>query len=73
MHPVLFDLGFATIGTYGFALVLAFLSAIWLAVQGGKASGSPPPRILGLSFSLLLGAILGAKLLLLIVDWRALL
>ncbi len=70
MHPVLLDLGFATIGTYGFTLVLAFLSAIWLAVQRGKARGIPPSRILDLSFWLLLGAILGAKLLLLIVDWR---
>ncbi len=70
MHPVLFDLGFATIGTYGFALVVAYLSAIWLGVHRAKQEGIPPGQILDLSVWLLVGAIIGAKLLLVIVDWR---
>ncbi len=70
MHPILVDLGFATIGTYGFALVLAYLSAIWLGVHRAKKEGIPPGQILDLSVWLLVGAIIGAKLLLVIVDWR---
>lgn len=70
MHPVLIDLGFATIGTYGFALVLAYLSAIWFGVFRARQEGIPPGQILDLSVWLLVGAIVGAKLLLVIVEWR---
>jgi len=70
MHPVLIDLGFAPVGTYGVALVIAFLAAIWLAVRRGRAEGIPPNQVLDLSVWLLVGAIVGAKLLLVIVDWR---
>jgi len=70
MHPVLIDLGFASIGTYGFALVVAFLSAIWLATHRAKQEGIPPGRILDLSVWLIAASIVGAKLLLVIVDWR---
>lgn len=70
MHPVLVDLGFASIGTYGFALVLAFLAAIWLATRRATQEGLPPGQILDLSVWLLVASIVGAKLLLVIVDWR---
>lgn len=70
MHPVLVDFGFFTIGTYGFALVLAFLSGIWLAVHRARREGVPPGQILDLSVWLLVASIVGAKLLLLVVDWR---
>jgi phosphatidylglycerol:prolipoprotein diacylglycerol transferase len=70
MHPVLVDFGFFTIGTYGFALVLAFLSGIALAVHRARREDVPPGQILDLSVWLLVASIVGAKLLLLIVDWR---
>jgi len=70
MHPVLIDFGFFTIGTYGFALVLAFLGGIGLAMHRARREGVPPGQILDLSVWLLVASIVGAKLLLLIVDWR---
>jgi phosphatidylglycerol:prolipoprotein diacylglycerol transferase len=70
MHPILVDLGFASIGTYGFALVVAYLSAIWFGVRRARQEGIPPGQILDLSVWLLVGAIVGAKLLLVLVDWR---
>jgi phosphatidylglycerol:prolipoprotein diacylglycerol transferase len=70
MFPVFFELGPVPIGTYGVALVIAFLAGIWLAVKRGQTVGIPANKVMDLSVWLLVGAIVGAKLLLLIVDWR---
>ncbi|HUT02417.1 MAG TPA: prolipoprotein diacylglyceryl transferase [bacterium] len=69
MHPVLFKIGEFNIGTYGVALSIAFAVAIFLAYRRAKETGANPERVFNLCIWVILGGILGAKLLLLLVDF----
>src|ERR1043166_678334 len=70
MHPVLFDLGALTIYTYGVLLALAYLLGLQFAIRRAKARGLDQTRILDLGIYIIVSALLGAKLLLLVTDWR---
>jgi phosphatidylglycerol:prolipoprotein diacylglycerol transferase len=63
MFPVLLKYGPIQIFTYGFFLALAFLSAIYLSAQEGKRQGLPPARFYDLCFYIVLGALVGSRLL----------
>jgi phosphatidylglycerol:prolipoprotein diacylglycerol transferase len=56
--------------TYGLTLAIAYLTAIWLLRRKAIAEGLPEQKILDLSLYILAAAILGAKLLLIVVEWR---
>lgn len=71
MHPILFEIGSFQIPTYGLFLALAYYSAIMLGVFLGKKSGIPSSAVVDLGIYVLISAIVGAKLLYLLLDWRS--
>src|SRR5512139_2102493 len=78
MHPILFeipkiDLGNWTIGPipirlYGLMIGIGFLVALWLASRRAKKEGIDPDRILDMGVYLLLAAIVGSRLLYVLVN-----
>ena len=74
MFPILFrvpipGIGPITIHTYGVLLVIAFLLAIFVARKLAKREGIDPDHVMDLGVYIILGGLLGAKILLLVVDW----
>jgi phosphatidylglycerol:prolipoprotein diacylglycerol transferase len=70
MHPILLELGPATIYTYGVLLASAYLLGLKLAMVRGDARGLDPARVLDLGIYIIISALIGAKLLLVITDFR---
>lgn len=68
MYPEIFRIGNFPINTYGVLLALAFLAALLVAARLGARDGLPRERIFDLGLWLLLAAIVGSKLLLLVVE-----
>jgi phosphatidylglycerol---prolipoprotein diacylglyceryl transferase len=69
LHPKIFQIGSFYLPTYGVILALAYLTGIALLVRQAEREGLPRERIVDLSLSILAAAIIGAKLLLAIVDF----
>jgi phosphatidylglycerol:prolipoprotein diacylglycerol transferase len=79
MHSRLFTLeafelfgrtiGPLTLHTYGVLLALAFLAGLWIANRQAKKAGLDSARITDMAVYVLIGGLLGAKLLLLVVEW----
>jgi phosphatidylglycerol:prolipoprotein diacylglycerol transferase len=70
MHPRLFELGPITVYTYGVLLAAAYLFGLQLARVRARARGLDANRILDLGIYIIISALIGAKLLLLITDFR---
>src|SRR5262245_1747105 len=70
MYPRLLDLGAITIYTYGILLAAAYLLGLKLAMSRAKARQLDEARILDLGIYIIVSALVGAKLLLLITDFR---
>lgn len=70
MHPILINVGFFRLPTYGVLLVTALLTAIYTAVRLGKREGLDSSRLLDFSTWLLVVALVGAKVLMVLTDWR---
>jgi phosphatidylglycerol:prolipoprotein diacylglycerol transferase len=70
MHPILFGAGPLTIYTYGVLLAAAYLFGLQLARVRAKARGLDANRILDLGIYIIISALIGAKLLLLVTDFR---
>ena len=70
MHPRLFTIGSFYLPTYGVLLAVAYLAAIALLTSKADREGLPKNEISDLSIYILASAILGAKLLLAIVDFK---
>ena len=68
MHPILFTLGNFPVGTYGLMLALGFVAGMYLARHLGRRDALEPDALSDISFSVLLGGILGSKLLMILVD-----
>lgn len=68
MHPILFQIGAFPIGTYGLMLTLGFMAGMYLARHLGRRDGLEPDALADISVAVLLGGILGSKLLMIIVD-----
>jgi phosphatidylglycerol:prolipoprotein diacylglycerol transferase len=71
MHPVLFRIGPFTLHTYGVFVAMAFLSAIALALREARRVGEDPDKILDLCFYMLVAAIVGSRILYVLVNWSA--
>ena len=71
MYPRLFELGPVTVYTYGVLLAAAYLLGLKLAMSRAKARGLDANRVLDLGIYIIISALIGAKLLLLITDFRA--
>ena len=70
MHPVLFDLGGFTIYAYGVMLSAAYLLGLQVALVRARARGLDGQRVMDLGIWIIISALVGAKLLLLIVNFR---
>jgi phosphatidylglycerol:prolipoprotein diacylglycerol transferase len=68
MYPELFRIGNFPVNTYGVLLATAFLLALVVAARLGARDGLPRERIYDLGLWLLLAAIIGSKLLLMVVE-----
>src|SRR5215212_5677907 len=71
MYPRLFELGPVTVYTYGVLLAAAYLLGLKLAMVRAKARGLDANRVLDLGIYIIISALVGAKLLLLITDFRS--
>ena len=69
MHPILFEINGWPIYTYGVLLAAAYLAALQLAVVRARRRGLDGTRIMDLGIYLIIAALVGAKLLYLIVDF----
>ena len=74
MHPILLKLGPLTIYSYGVMLVIAFLTSAWLAQRATLRlppayRAIPPEQILDAFSAMLLGGILGGRLLYILLYW----
>jgi phosphatidylglycerol---prolipoprotein diacylglyceryl transferase len=71
MYPRLFELGPITVYTYGVLLAAAYLLGLKFAMVRAKARGLDAVRVLDLGIYIIISALVGAKLLLLITDFRS--
>ncbi|MGH9507693.1 MAG: prolipoprotein diacylglyceryl transferase [Terriglobales bacterium] len=70
MFPVLFHGGWFTLHTYGLLVAIGYLTGIFVATHAAKRLGQNPDQIFNLAVYLAIGAIVGAKLFLVLQDWR---
>jgi len=79
MHPRLLTLpsfellgrtlGPFTLHTYGVLLAIAFVAGLWVASREARRQGLDAGRVTDMAVWVLIAGLLGAKLLLVIVDW----
>ena len=77
MHPRLFDIPvFGLFGrqhvslhTYGFLLAVAFIVGLWVAHRQARKAGLDPARVTDMAVYVLIGGLLGAKVMLVLVEW----
>ncbi|MXY23526.1 MAG: prolipoprotein diacylglyceryl transferase [Acidobacteria bacterium] len=69
MYPRLFELFGVSIYTYGLMLVAAYLIGLRVAVARGRARGLNDARVMDLGILVIIGALVGAKLLLFVVEF----
>jgi phosphatidylglycerol---prolipoprotein diacylglyceryl transferase len=80
MHPVLFTIpAFTLLGrlvgpvrlhTYGVLLAIAFLAGLWIANRQARKVGLDPARITDMAVYVLIGGLVGAKLMLVLVEYK---
>ena len=70
MHPILFEFGFIKIFTYGLLVATGFLAAILFASSRAEKEGLEPQKILDLCFYIMLSALIGARFLYVIVEYK---
>src|SRR5688500_11338702 len=69
VYPALFSIGPSTISSYGVLLAASYLLGLWLAMRRAKRWGLDPTRVLDLGIYIIIAALIGAKLLLFVVDF----
>src|SRR5688500_12838981 len=69
MYPELFSVAQVTIYSYGVLLAASYLLGLWLAMRRAKQWGLDANHILDLGIYIIIAALVGAKLLLLVVDF----
>ncbi|UCE59598.1 MAG: prolipoprotein diacylglyceryl transferase [Phycisphaerales bacterium] len=72
MHPELFTLPVfgITVKTYGFCLMVGFLSAVWLAMRRAERVKADPDCVLDLSFLALVFGVGGARVFYVVHYWK---
>jgi len=70
VHPILFTLGSFRLPTYGVLSVLALISGVVTADRLGRREGFDPDRILDLTVWIIVTGMVGAKVLMVLTDWR---
>lgn len=70
MHPVLFNIGGWPVYSYGVLLAAAYLAGLQLAVVRARRAGLDPARVMDFGIYLIIAALVGAKLMLVLVDFN---
>jgi phosphatidylglycerol---prolipoprotein diacylglyceryl transferase len=70
MHPVLFDFHGLTIYSYGVLLAASYLLGLQFALVRARRRGLDGQRVMDLGIWIIVSALVGAKLLLFIVDFK---
>ena len=70
MYPRLFEFGWFTVYSYGLLLALAYLLGLQMALVRARHRGMDSTRVMDLGIWIIISALIGAKLMLLIVDWE---
>src|SRR3954465_15314483 len=70
MHPVLFEFGSFTLYSSGLLLAGAYLLGLQFALVRARRRGLPAQRVMDLGIWIIISALIGAKLMLLLVDFR---
>jgi phosphatidylglycerol:prolipoprotein diacylglycerol transferase len=70
MHPILFSVGNWPVYSYGVLLAAAYLIGLQLGVMRARKAGVDPARVMDLGIYLIIAALVGAKLMLIAVDWE---
>ena len=71
MHPILFEIGGFPVFTYGVLLAAAYLLGLQFALVRARRAGLNPNRVMDLGIWIIISALIGAKLLLVIVDFNS--
>jgi phosphatidylglycerol:prolipoprotein diacylglycerol transferase len=69
MYPILFELGNWPVYAYGVLLAAAYLAALQFAVVRARRQGIDGTKIMDLGIYLIIAALVGAKLMLVVVDF----
>lgn len=69
MHPILFQIGDWPVYSYGVLLAAAYLVALQLAVVRARRRGLDGTKVMDLGIYLIIAALVGAKLMLIVVDF----
>ncbi|MCD4719435.1 MAG: prolipoprotein diacylglyceryl transferase [Desulfobacula sp.] len=69
MYPILLHIGSFNLYTYGLFVALGFMTAIWVSNIMAKSHGIPPETITDIFFVILLSALLGARLLYVLINF----
>jgi phosphatidylglycerol:prolipoprotein diacylglycerol transferase len=69
MYPILFHIGEWPVYSYGVLLAAAYLVGLQLAVVRARRAGVDPAKVMDLGIYLIIAALVGAKLMLIAVDW----
>ncbi len=70
MHPIAFNLGPLSIHWYGVMVAAAFLAGLWTAGRRGPLAGIATEKIVDLGPWLIVGAIVGSRVLYVISYWQ---
>ncbi len=70
MHPILFSVGDWPVYSYGVLLAAAYLVGLQLGVVRARRAGVDPAKVMDLGIYLIIAALVGAKLMLIAVDWE---
>ncbi|MEI6245451.1 MAG: prolipoprotein diacylglyceryl transferase [Acidobacteriota bacterium] len=69
MHPVLFEIGGWPVYSYGVLLAAAYLAGLQMAVVRARRAGLDPAKVMDFGIYLIIAALIGAKLMLVVVDF----
>lgn len=70
MHPILIDFGFFALPSYGVLLALAVLAALWNTRRRADGADMDGAKVVDFGLWLVIWALLGAKILLVVVEWQ---
>ncbi len=65
------NLGFLKIYTYGLIVAIAFLTGLWFSLREAKRRGINKNNVEGLVFYIILGGIVGSRLLHILIFWNS--
>jgi phosphatidylglycerol:prolipoprotein diacylglycerol transferase len=69
MYPILFTIGDFSVYAYGVTLAIAFAVGVFFLVRDAGKKGLPEEKMLEMSIWIMVAAIIGSRLLFIIIEW----